>query len=93
MHSTEKLIQKLARMARCEPESPITVPPGFATRIVSGLREGDARDWTLWLLPRAAVVAGLICLLALGYRHESKPAPNFQDFAATYVQNELERGL
>jgi hypothetical protein len=93
MHPTERLIQNLARMARLAPEPPAGAPHGFATRVVSRLREAGTRDWTLWLLPRAAVVAGLISLLALGYRHAAKPTADFQDMAAVDVQSQLERGL
>lgn len=93
MHPTERLIQRLARVARRAPERPTEMPYGFAGRIVSQLGEPDARDWTLWLLPRAAAVAALLSLLALGWRLESKPNADFRDLAADYVQNELERGL
>lgn len=80
-------------MARCAPELPTEAPHGFAARVVARLREREARDWTLWLLPRVAGIAAAISLVALGFWMTAPPVADLQDLAAAYVKNKLESGL
>jgi hypothetical protein len=62
MLSTNSLLERCFRWARTAPEKslPDGAPTGFATRVLAQLRTPEARDWTLWLLPRAVGVAMLV---------------------------------
>lgn len=75
MDSIPALLERCFRRARSAPQRPLPehAPVGFATRVLAQLRTPEARDWTLWLLPRAVGVAllltaGLLAVDRLGAR-------------------------
>jgi hypothetical protein len=75
MNSLSALLERCFQRARSAPARPLPegAPYGFATRVLAQLRTPEARDWTLWLLPRAvgvalAVTASLLAVERMGQR-------------------------
>jgi len=64
------LLERCFQRARSAPARPLpdAAPPGFATRVLASLRTPEARDWTLFLLPRAIGVAALLAAALLAWR-------------------------
>lgn len=56
---------------------------GFATRVLAQLRTPEARDWTLWLLPRSV---GVALLFTAGLLAADR-------FSQRSIEGDLEAGL
>lgn len=79
------LLERCFRRARSAPERslPDAAPIGFATRVLAQLQTPEARDWTLWLLPRAVAAALLFTTGLLTFLHMGEVA----------IERDLEAGL
>ncbi len=68
---------------------PEGAPFGFATRVLASLRTPEARDWTLWLMPRAVGVA-LAITTALFAANRSGHVSLERDLEAGLIASALE---
>ena len=96
MHSSEKILVGLARLARSAPDDPppVQLPPALPTRVLAQLRAARpeaASPWE-WLsvraVPLAAAAAALCVYVGGSLSRSAQPDPQW--LAESIIQRQLE---